>query len=84
MQKELMMKYSIETGLFRNEKFAKSQKEMLLRKGYDSIIVKIKKDRKWYFSVRTGLFDSNEQASDRVEMLKKNERLRGKIVKSED
>lgn len=78
------MKYSVETGFFRNEKFAESQKEMLLRKGYDSIIVKIKKDRKWYFSVRTGLFDLNEQASDRVEMLKKNERLRGKIVKSED
>lgn len=78
-----MVKYSVEAGLFKNEKFAKSQKEMLLRKGYDSRIEKVKSDKKWYFSVRVGFFDSEEQASKKFEMLKKNERLRGKILKSE-
>ncbi len=78
------MKFFVETGLFSNEKFARSQKEMLIRKGYDCRIEKVKKERKRYFSVRTGNYDSRSDASKIVDSLNEKERLRGKILMSED
>ncbi|RMF92035.1 MAG: SPOR domain-containing protein [Candidatus Schekmanbacteria bacterium] len=75
------MKYTVEAGFFKNEKFAKSQMEMLIRKGFDARVDKIKENRKWFFSVRIGSFESEKDAVEILEKLRIDVRLKGKIVK---
>lgn len=74
------MKYSVETGLFKNEKFALTQKEMLIRKGYASRIDEVKIERKKHLSVRVGLFGSLDEAQMTANQLISNERLKAKVI----